>query len=327
MGATLKRIMLVVVFLIGISIPWTDGHSVTNEHNREEGFKTEIHVNGFSESFLRLPTTVLNLVKHFLVLPKTIFSTVLRFVTNAAITIEDVGGNSTAAIIGLINEAGMLVVDELVAIGVLEGKTIENVLDFVQKLTLKVIEIVWDVVIKMSAFIMGNLEAIFKSLSGIRGIFIKLAKLPVIRNIIEIIKPFKHLIKLIIETQINTLRTFVSGELVKHEDFFKPILDGLSSRVLILSNFLHAFVNGDLQQCRGYNHKTSSPTGDLQWQLNMWIEQVKVIVLRILGLVNLADSVQVKINGSSSSESVSEVSESTDASAPFGTVEWSTEAN
>ncbi|XP_066145496.1 uncharacterized protein [Euwallacea fornicatus] len=322
MGTTLKRIMLVVVLSIGISIPWADGHAITNHQNHKEGFKAEIHVNGFRESFFRLPATVLNLVKHFLVLPKIITSTVLRFVTTAVITMEQVGGNSTTAIIGIINQAGMLIVDELVAIGVLQGKTIENVLDLVQKLTLKVITIVWNIVEKISALIMGNLESIFKSTSGIRRIFMKITKLPVLSNIVEIIKPFKHLIKLIIGTQINTLRTFISEELTKHDDFFTPILNGLSSRFLILTNALHALVNGDLDGCRGYNDKTSSPTGDMQWQLNMWIEKVKVIVLRILGFVNLADNVQIKIDGLSTSESVSEIYESTGSSlAPFSSIE------
>lgn len=229
-------------------------------------------------------------------LPFKIPSKLLKFATHLVVSIENFSFNRASDIIQLFNEATNALLDGLVAAGVLGGKTAEDVIIFFVENAIKLAKTIWNAWTKTANFIVDHLLHVIKTFKSLKDLIKFIAKLPVIKNVIQIITPFKTFVQDTLKNQTQLAIELIHTQVEKHSDFFEPILNGTAIRILIISNALQALVDGNLEECAGNVNLGSSPTGSLTWKANLLIDKFKVVLLRLLGFAKLADGLEIVTN-------------------------------
>lgn len=235
-------------------------------------------------------------VEELIKLPFKIPPKLLKFATHLIVSIENFSFNRASNIIQLFNEVINALLDGLVAAGVLGGKTAEDVIIFFVDNAIKVAKTIWNVWTKTANFIVDHLLQVVKTFKSLKDLINFIAKLPVIKNIIQIITPFKTFVQDTLKNQTQLAVELIHTQVEKHSDFFEPILNGTAIRILIISNAIQALVDGNLEECAGNVNLGSSPTGSLTWKANLLIDKFKVVLLRLLGLAKLADGLEIATN-------------------------------
>lgn len=258
--------------------------------------RNEIDRSSAVEDLIEFPVEILTFGAHVAGLPFKIPPKLLKFATDLIVAIENFSFNRASDILKLFNEAGNALLDGLVAAGVLGGKTAEDVITFITETAMKIVKTIWNAWTKAANFIVDHLLQVIKKFRSVKDLIEYIAKLPIIKNIIQIITPVKTFVYDTLKNQSQLVVELIHSQVEKHSDFFEPILNGTATRILVISNALQALVDGNLEECAGNVFLGSSPTGSLTWKVNLLIDKFKVILLKLLGLSKLADGLEIATN-------------------------------
>lgn len=252
------------------------------------------------EDLIKLPVKIVEYGAHIAGLPFQIPPKLLKFTTKLILAIENLGLNQATNLLKLFNEVENALLDSLVAAGVLGGKTAEDVITFITETVMKIAKTLWKIWTKTANFIADHLLQLVKNFKSIKDLIDFIAKLPILKNIIQIITPFKTFIQDTLKNQTHLAVELIHTQVEKHSDFFEPILNGTATRILVISNAFQALVDGNLEECAGNLNLGSSPTGSLTWKVNLLIDKFKLVLLKLLGLSQLADGLEIQTNAGKS---------------------------
>ncbi|XP_050310565.1 DNA-directed RNA polymerase II subunit rpb1-like isoform X2 [Anthonomus grandis grandis] len=263
-------------------------------------FKGGLSLSGLIQSLLKLPINIgkFTLRTEYKLLLKAPFQLVSRSVTlltNVLQGAENIQANVISQILALFQEVFAQLVDVLVNLGVLQGKTMEEIVSSLVGIFMKIINFFTSQENQISANIVDSIERIIGALR-IREILARVSNAPIVREVVTLLLTIRNQIQTTYQSQIDELKYLLRTQFEQHKDFFQPLLDSISSRILIVTNALQALISGDLPDCPGKTDPSSLPTGSLQWQLNIWLQQFKVKLFKILGFSRLAAQSEEKLD-------------------------------
>lgn len=220
---------------------------------------------------------------------------IIDYLVSAIKKFENLNVNVVTQIIVISKEVVAQVVATLVEVGVLQGTTAEDFVNSLNAGITKTITLLFSFEAQFSASIVNFIEAIIDK-SNIKTIINKIISLPFIKQLVALKKEIIVYIQTNFQAQIDDIKKFIQTQLEIHKDFFQPIIDGIAGRILIIINAISAFISGDVAKCPGDADPNQYPAGTLQWKLTIWLDQIKVKILEILGLKKQAEEVQEELD-------------------------------
>lgn len=181
-----------------------------------------------------------------------------------------------------------ILLKKLTTIGVFQGKQAEDLVTFFESMVTLLLNKTISVEYGASKYLTSSVLTVADAIDVKKYLSLFL-KSPFIRNVVDITNVTVLSIEDAYSDQITEITTFLSDLYDTHKDFFQPIFDGVSSRLLIITNALQALVSGQLTDCAG-NTNPNFPTGSLKNQLDKWISDVKSIIYKIIGLSGTDES-------------------------------------
>ncbi|CAG9770566.1 unnamed protein product [Ceutorhynchus assimilis] len=233
---------------------------------------------------MKLPTLI---IKEVIVLMSKLVKIIATIETNGFTDITHL----VKAIVSMIEEIVTSIVNGLVSIGVFQGKSAEEIINFIMTVVKSIFAFLGNTEMALSSDAVNTFLGILKALK-IKDI-LNLPGISLVKK--ELVNIFMKL-KSLYGKKAGMIMNLVMSQIDKHRDFFQPIFNAVSSRVLIVVNAMQGLLTGDLSSCPGSTLASKSPVNSLMWQLNVWFDKSTLILFKVMGLTAMAEKAQMKLD-------------------------------